>query len=258
MSTEVADNDGHDRFAWLERSPVKAIHRERKAYIGKDDSDDKVDFCKMCIKGWIQKCQTFDCIDQKHAQRAPNCSCLEDVNFTDAELAESVDYIFGFALLSRPEQQTILIEWIKYGQNIGRQFLRGQPGRRMTYLLPGTSHLICKDGLCVLLGLGTTAWDSVMKMVKENRTPEHGLTGKVGNRQDEVSTAMMREFFEELQQQAVPRATLIVRGLVRAASVDTTLRDEDGNLLDLPSYMTKRGLFNALLAENGQVYQYDN
>ena len=255
----MADHDNDDRFSWMERSPVTAIHRERKAYIGKDDSDEKVSFCKYCLKGWIGKCQKHGgCIDRKHQDRAPNCSCFEDIGLSEAEMNATVDYLFAFSLLTRQEQQTLLMEWIKYGSNIGRQYLRGQPGRRMTFLLPATSHLICKDALCLLLGLGTMAWDTVIKMVKELRPPEHGLFGKPGNKRDHELEDAMKEFFERIKQQAIPRATLIVRDMVRTGGVVTSLRDEDGDLLDLPSHMSKCGFFNSLLAERGWVYSYDN
>ena len=80
----------------------------------------------------------------------------------------------------------------------------------MQYLFPGTPHLICKDALCLLIGFGQTAWENVMRMVKANEMPQHGLGGKVANRQDAEVGAAMREYFERLVDQAEPRATLII------------------------------------------------
>ena len=253
----MADNvDEFRNLGWVIRSPLTDIHRERKQYFGKDDDDYKVSYCKFCLKGWVTKCKSYGgCIDRKHQDRPPNCSCLEDTQLSDEDMKATVNYLFGFALLKKHEQQTILMEWIKYGTNIGIHFLCGQPGRRMTFLLPGTSHLICKDALCLLLGLGTTAWDTVMKMVKELRPPEHGLVGKPGNKCDHELNAALKDFFDRMKEQAAPRATLIVRDIVRGGDIVTTLRDEDGDILDLPSHMTKRGLFNALLAERGWLYR---
>ena len=58
--------------------------------------------------------------------------------------------------------------------------------------------------------------------------------------------------------QAVNRATLMVRDMVCEVFIIPSLQDEEGNLLDLPSHISKHGLFNALVAERGWYYKYDN
>ena len=81
----------------------------------------------------------------------------------------------------------------------------------MIYLLPGTSqHLIRKDALCIFLGLGKAAWDTIMKMAKANIPPEHGLAGKAGNKHKNEMEAALKVFFERMILQAVPRASLLV------------------------------------------------
>ena len=147
---DTNNNKGGGNLGWLKRSPLTDIHRERRQYVGKDDNDNKVSWCKYCLTGWVRKCQAASrCINCKHQDWPPSCSCLEDIVIAEAEMKVTVDYLFGFALLTKQEQQTLLMEWIKYSNTVGRHYLRGEPGRRMTFLLPGTTHLICKDALCL-------------------------------------------------------------------------------------------------------------
>jgi hypothetical protein len=42
-----------------------------------------------------------------------------DQALSEAEAVAVEDYLFYFALLERREQQTLVIEWIKYSKKIG-------------------------------------------------------------------------------------------------------------------------------------------
>ena len=85
----MADDDD-DRFAWMERSLVKAIHRERKKHIGKPSTDDKVEICKFLLRGWIGECKRYACIDLKHASHPESCSCMEDVVLEGNQLEDAL------------------------------------------------------------------------------------------------------------------------------------------------------------------------
>ena len=77
----------------------------------------------FCSGAGIGECKRHACVDQKHARHPESCSCMEDIVLEGNQLEEAVDYLFGFALLTRQEQQTIVIEWIKYSVNIGTGYL---------------------------------------------------------------------------------------------------------------------------------------
>jgi hypothetical protein len=240
------------------KSPVVAVHRVRAAHKKAKGVHYNQGYYKEWMRRWVFGCiGAGGCIDRKHATRASSCNCIGQMNLSEEQMVATVDYLYGFGVLEKAEQQTLLKEWINYGEHIGVGLHRGSPAKKMRYLLPGTQLLICKDALCLLLGLGTTAWDTLVRMSKNNLPPSHGLTGEVGNARDMETSAVLDTFFGELLNQAAPRATLLIRNLVRG-QVDTSLRDEEGGLLDLPSHMTKRGLFNSLLGERGWKHKYDN
>jgi hypothetical protein len=120
----------------------------------------------------------------------------------------------------------------------------------MKYLLPGTSHLICKDALSVLIGFGQFAWNKVSEMAKNNSSPRHGNKGRQSHKVDLEVQAHLKSFFDTLSKQAQPRATQLVRDLVRE-TVRTKIRNGGEELLDLPTYLTKRSIYGKLLHERG-------
>jgi hypothetical protein len=56
---------------------------------------------------------------------------------------------------------------------------------------------------------------------------------------------------------AGPRATRLIRDLV-CEEVLLDLRNDDADILELPSNFTKRGLYNRYLQENGWVFKFDS
>jgi hypothetical protein len=127
-----------------------------------------------------------------------------------------VDYLYGFALLKKYEQQTWVKEcWILYSMKMAVAFRHGEAGNRATYLLPGTSCLVCKDALCKLLGgWGMEAWGggTVLKMVAANAPPSQ--PSRIGLNVDHDMEELLEEYFEGVLKLAQPRATLVICNLV--------------------------------------------
>ena len=87
-------------------------------------------------------------------------------------------------------------------------------------------------------------------MAKGNVNPKgrHGLTGRTGkesNRANKEFYAMMDSFFADIETLCTPRATRLVRDIVGAAE----LRDQEDELVELPPYMTKSGLYKRFVSE---------
>ena len=110
--------------------------------------------------------------------------------------------------------------------------------------------MLCSHALCLLLGIGTRAWDTVVKLAQKNQVPCHGLKDETSNNMDTEIDEVMKEHFGLLVQLASPCATLVVRDMVKDG-FETTLRDEEGKLMELLSHMIKGGIFNSILAEKG-------
>jgi hypothetical protein len=181
---------------------------------------------------------------------------MKDLTLSEDEAVSAVEFLFGFALTDRMIQQTMLKEWIKYSWSLAQGYRRNVPEYRKVFLLPGTTRLICKNALCFMLGYGSTAWLNVVKLAKLNLPPSHGLIGSKSNNSKEELDLFMREYLDDIQKMAQPRATLVVRSIVRD-EVQTELRDDDEELLELPSNMSKRSIYNNLVAKAGWIYTYD-
>jgi hypothetical protein len=200
----------------------------------------------------------IDCLDIKNNNRPTNCRCMGIITrLSEPDAVLAIDYLFGFAILPKADQQSLLTEWIKYGDTISRAYTRGDGRKRACFLLPGTTYMICKDALCLLLGIGKKAWKTVMTMAKNNLPPSHGLSGQVGNKLNDSMEDLLKEYFLELLTMAQPRATLVIRSLVREQVV-TELREDDEDIVELPSHMTKRSLYDRLLLQIGWKYTYDS
>jgi hypothetical protein len=242
------------------KSPVLGIHRQ-KQWLGRPGRQDhEVKFRKNQLRGFLLSTMGLqtDCIDIKNNNRPTKCRCMAITNrFSESEALLAVDYLFGYGVLPKAGQQSLLTEWIKYSDNISHAYKRGDSRKRTCFLLPGTTHLICKDALCLLLGMGKVAWKSVATMAKNNVPPSHGLSGHVGNKFDETMEELMKRYFEELLLLAQPRETLVIRSLVRDMVV-TELREDDQDIVELPSHMTKRSLYDRLLLQVGWKYTYDS
>ena len=76
--------------------------------------------------------------------------------------------------------------------------------------------------------------------------PVHALTGKPSNNAMKASMIKrLHDFFSELEEEAEPHATKVVRTRARVA-----LRDDD-EIVELPSSYSKRGLYVRLMLELG-------
>jgi hypothetical protein len=97
---------------------------------------------------------------------------------------------------------------------------------------------------------------AVSKMAKTNSLPKHRrLVGKAANKANQLHQEVLGEFFERLLLLAQPRAMVQVRDVVRDV-VRTELRNE-GSQVDVPTHMTKRGVYAKLVEQQGWVYRYD-
>ena len=126
------------------------------------------------------------------------------------------------------------------------------------YLLPGcSSHLICKSAATRLVGFSKHAWSAVWTCVKKGiAVPEHGLKGAPSNRLMDSHQETLAHFFETLHDLSTPRATRVVR-VVAEHGDHVRLRDDNKELTELFSYMTKRGLYKRLMLEHGWIYTSD-
>jgi hypothetical protein len=242
-----ADNDS---------SPVPGIHRIRSALL-RSPIGVEAQFRKNLLRAFLLKVCAEDCIDARNRRREVKCGCLKLIALSEDDAIRAVEFLFGFGLLTKAEQQTMVKEWIKYSIPLSQGYRRNEPEYKKVFLFPGTSHLICKNALCRIIGYGSGAWLSIVNLAKKNLPPSHGLGGLKSNHTKDEMKLAMTNYLEKIQKLAAPRATLVARNIVRD-EVQIELRDDDEELLELPSNMSKRSIYNNLVAECGWKFTYDS
>jgi hypothetical protein len=242
------------------KSPLPYLHRHRLNFCKMAPGCIEVKFRKNRIRAFLLQeiASDTDYVSIKNGTRPTNCRCMGNIiNLSEPEAASAIDYLYGFAIVTKAGQQNLLKDWIKYSDCLSVAYKRGDARKRTNFLLPGTTHLICKGALCRLLGIGMDPWKTVTKMAKNNLPPSHGLSGKVGNKVDDSIEETLRNFFTEILTFAQPRASLVIRSLV-CEEVVTELWEDDKDIVQLPSHMTKRSLYDRLLLQIGWKYIYDS
>ena len=240
--------------------PLPIVHRERKE-IKKGKLN--VQQLKNDLRNYFWNVASNYCMDTKNVSRVVKCAIMHEARgwLDDGDIDSLLDYLFDFSLKERKDQRILIVEWMKYGVAMKQRAYNGvRHDNRKLFLIPGVNKpeaMICTYALCALLGMTHNSWDPLWKKVKDGLPIEHGLTGKVGNKRNVNHHLVLTEFFEEMKAFAGPRATRLVRGLVRN-QVNIDLRDDDEEVLELPTCFTKQGLYNHYLLQLGWTFTYDN
>ena len=157
--------------------------------------------------------------------------------------------------MSRDDQRSLILEWKRYSKvftlDIGE---RGSYGSK-TFLLPGTTHLICQHAIAMIIGKKRSAWSSI----KEGNRG-HGLKARPSNcRVKPEVEEDLHAYFLSLQELGAPRATRLVSNLsADKQKVNMELKDSDADLIKLPSCHRKRSLYRGFLLSQGWEAKFDN
>ena len=108
-------------------------------------------------------------------------------------MKQVVAYLVDFATLSKVQQQTLVIQWIKYSDVMRRMPPFGERLNPKVLLLPGTEDMICGQDLQQIIGYGRDARKTIKDYAKKNEIPKHGLIGKHGNK---MNIVMQEELFD--------------------------------------------------------------
>lgn len=250
--------------------PVNVAHREwvkqkgRKGFNAEEfDSDHRSSLFEFVVAQMdVSYCQDI------HSFTPTTCSCLPDMvtSLSDKEVYDVAQALLVFAKQTKTEQQIRVMDWIAHDHAI-ESFFKGGTHRAIKQkrcVLPGTyNEMICKHRLAALVGYGKKKWLKCQALMKANKAPVHGLSGKESSkRHAQVYKRILDWFFEGIIKLATPRATRIVKSVV-AGAVDTSeepttiieLRDKDQDLLELPSSMTKRGVYARFLKDQVGIVQ---
>jgi hypothetical protein len=208
------------------------------------------------------------CIDKMNL-RPRKCSCLTIFEKVEEDVVNPLTlsvarYMVYFSKKQKFDQQMIVIEWIKYANR--------EPTNLTPFVVPflsddaedgngngnedgddnnrvfGSATTICASALLTILGYSRSFWDTCQMCAKKGRIPTHGLTGRDSNRRmDDELQVDLHVFFLEMMELAEPRATRFIRE--RTGQLQT--RDTEDDLLQLPPYLSKRGLYRRFCFERG-------
>ena len=252
--------------------PVNVVHREWRGMKAKDDAEAVKLFDQkhsaLLFKFVVDHMQFVSgCPDIYIKAKVTSCCCLYEMvtRLSDDEVRDVAQSLLFFGKQSKEEQQIRVMDWIAHDAALDK----GLAGvhrfvRQKLNVLPGTrNEMICKHRLASLVGYGKKKWIACSKLTKNNSLPIHGLNGKQSNNGNihQGYTIILNMFFSLMETLAVPRATRVVRNVVDdtnnagESSVRINLRDQDDDLLELPSSMSKRGLYARFLKEHLGVVQ---
>ena len=102
------------------KSPVISIHSRRLELSRLAHDVPIVCQKKSSLRTFLMDAALKECVDVKKRDNANDrkqlsCGCMLALGpiMSEAEVMSAVDYLFGFGLLSKSEQQTLVKEWIK-------------------------------------------------------------------------------------------------------------------------------------------------
>ena len=250
--------------------PVNAVHREWRNL--KDRSVESVqefdeEHVATLFQFVLDHMEFVTVCRDLYTNTPTSCSCLHEMvtELSDTELKDVARSLLVFGKQTKEEQQIRVMDWIAHDIALDK----GLAGlhrniRQKRCVLPGTyNEMICKHRLASLVGYGQRKWTACSTLLKTSKTPSHGLTGKLSNNGNinQGYTLVLNMFFSLMETFAVPRATRVVRTLVQgeddgqSPTLRVDLRDQDDELLELPSSMTKQGLYARFLKDHVGIVQ---
>ena len=197
--------------------------------------------------------RTEFCTDVHNPGRKTKCTCMSSLDISNVEKEEVLDYLITYAKMGRDEQRALIWEWKRYSKVLDTGE-RGAYGGK-TYLLPGTTHVICKNAIAKIIGKKCDAWSSI-----KGPEPSHGLKDWPSNsRMKPEVEDDLHAYFLSPQSLGAPRATRLVSSIsADKEKVNTELRDADADLIELPSCHRKRALYRGFLLSQGWEAKFDH
>ena len=186
------------------------------------------------------------------------CSCLHSLRDNDTVLTNVARDITATLILRKEERDTQLVSNIKYANLIhgknskAKRFLLPQRAgfirkADLDTAVPTTQHVVCQSSLMSLYGVGPDAWATLNRSATTGIVIVHGLKGKPAN--NSLKPAIresLHDFLQDLSHHAAPRATLLVR-----KKTEIVQKNDDDEIIELPTHWTKRGVWARWLDELG-------
>jgi hypothetical protein len=270
ISSSSSSSDDEPPIATVAH-PFKVFRRPE--YRGKKKAMKVEDQLELCMS-YLQSAQVF-CKRWSRANKKlglshyTKCDCISFFRLqSKADEREAVArYMMYYYNKKRPDQQQILMDWIRYSNHKSstRRFFLPFSKRNetamesedrddpfgFTYRMAKMKGIkVCRSAIGFILDESKHSWQTCSKLVDTNTLPAHGNKSRRSGRAiqfDANVRADLGEYFTDLQKLAEPRSTRVIRQEVGAI----TLRDCEDDAIYLPPYMAKRKLYEDFCADRG-------
>ena len=232
----------------MEKHILQEFNPKAKDY----DEARAMDACKMYIKNTVS---TKNCYAVKGSGRMSgketSCTCVRFLHDDDEVTASVAKFMVTWRAMDRTNKVLNIQQWNRFAERDGRK--KGQIFSLPTVGAEVSNHPICRNALMGILDIGIRKWKDSLK---NNTLKEHGLKGKDGNRAKKLEDAYknLDSFFKDLEKEGAPFATR----LVRCETGETSLRDDNDEVIGLPPHYTKRNLYGRWLFESGYNVKMKN
>ena len=256
MQEDIGDDhesNGGEEEGDDETANNKKTHPLMSAFKRGRPVDGALDQCLQFVKEIIQEenCQDI------WRKRSTQCKCLHSLReggANEVRVKFVANFLFAFGQMKAEARMKKVIEWCRYAQDQGKlPFVLPEIRNESSAAVSTKKLRVCAHAIKRLVNFGRYKWQ---------RAKEHALKGiqyidpKKGNKNAALATEVkeaMRDFFEEMKDMSSPRATRVVR-----EEVGLGLRDDEIDLLELPSSFTKRSLYYKFCHSRGWIIKLEN
>jgi hypothetical protein len=229
----------------------------RNTLLTQDDPESLASL-KLECEGYLNTLKRggLHCFNTKNGLSA--CKCLTRI----ASPAVMSNIIIRHLQQKKRIQDIRIVEWLRSNKAL-KVALEGKKKSKFTSRgffqsgakdIDGQPLFLCRNAVVEIFCVGYYRMGNISKYIGLAELPKHGLTGKVPSWNDTDSRKSCDDaliiFFDDLTQQGESHATRVVREKTKVG-----LRDGDVDLVELPSAMTKRNLYEQFCFSRGYKMQ---
>jgi hypothetical protein len=233
--------------------PSRPVHPlENNPLLDRNISGDTESLASLTVQctAYLEELSGLSCFNSKYGLTA--CKCLSMIGSKDQMSLILIHHLKE----ARKVRCIRIMEWLKNEKAMKELQKHKNPNKRKQqkktvrrFFQSGVSDMdnnplfLCRNAVVEIFNIGYYRMFKLSKYVDLPEIPMHGLAGKAPTWAKSASRVSCDEglklFFEDLKHEAEPHGMRVVRERTQVG-----LRDDDIDLIELPSSMTKRNLYH--------------
>ena len=254
--------------------PVRLVNVKVKDGMVKEESKEL--FFEAC-EAYVRHHAEYNCRNYQKKTYVTKCTCVKDLiegaNSND-KIKQVCNCLWEYFTRIKETQKLVMKEWIRGVMFSGKDYKK--TCLNLSYVLPGVyrdacltstntsanknkkPYKVCLNAVSILFDYGYWKIKTIKDSMNLAGVKEHGLKNRVSNRfvnkADHYGKIQegLHKYFNNLQEGAETHATRVIR-----EATGVGLRDEEVDLVELPSSHTKRQLYHKYCFENGYRVKAD-